>query len=185
MVFEVADFLDLDSYHVARLEPFGGIHRGSHAAGGAGRNDRPRQQGKDRRQRLDLCEAIEDQMPGIGMLARFAVDEGAQVKPVRIANLVRVRSAKGGARFGAIFGSALGVAGAIGWFSVVPLGPGYLASVAVCQIIENMVAGALAGMAIESGRVLRIVVISTIILVAGIAAGIAVQATGLAPGGAA
>ncbi len=98
---------------------------------------------------------------------------------------VGVRSAKGGARFGAIFGSALGVAGAIGWFSVVPLGPGYLASVAVCQIIENMVAGALAGMAIESGRVLRIVVISTIILVAGIAAGIAVQATGLAPGGAA
>ena len=93
-----------------------------------------------------------------------------------------VRGAKAGAWFGTIFGLLLGAAGAIGLFSLVPLGPDFLAAITVCQILEFAIAGALAGIAIESGRVLRPVIIGSVILIAGVIAGLAMQATGLAPG---
>ena len=48
-VFQPADFLNLDSYHVARLQPFGRIHCGRDSARRAGRNDGARQQGERRR----------------------------------------------------------------------------------------------------------------------------------------
>ena len=87
-----------------------------------------------------------------------------------------VRSSKGGAWFGAVFGTVLGVAGAIGLFSLVPLGPNYLAMVAVSQIMEYTIAGALAGSSLASGRALRVVIIGFVTLVIGVAAGLAMQA---------
>ena len=95
---------------------------------------------------------------------------------------VGLRGTKAGAGFGAIFGLVLGVAGAIGLFSLVPLGVDYLASVAVCQVIEYAIAGALAGSAMKSGRSLRVAMIGAAILLAGVAGGLAMQAADAARG---
>jgi hypothetical protein len=93
-----------------------------------------------------------------------------------------LRGAAAGARFGAVFGAVMGVAGALGLFSLVPLGASFLAGDAVCQVVEYTVAGAIAGSGIQSGRVLRLIAIGFVILVAGFAASLAMQAGGLAPG---
>src|SRR5271170_3364156 len=84
LVFELADFFDLDADDVSRLEPFGRVHRSGDAPGRTGRDYCPGQQRENRRESLDLREAIEDEILGIRMLALFAVDEGHQVERVRI-----------------------------------------------------------------------------------------------------
>src|SRR5277367_6213292 len=88
LVFELADLLDLDADDVSGLEPFGRVHRGGDSAGRTGRDDSPGQQRENRRQRLDLREAIEDEVLRVRMLALFAVDERLQVERMRIADFV-------------------------------------------------------------------------------------------------
>lgn len=89
---------------------------------------------------------------------------------------MEVHGAGAGARLGAVFGAVLGVAGGLGLFSLVPLGPTFLGGIAVCQFVEYSVAGVIAGGAIQSRRVGRAIVIGLLILVAGAAGSVATQA---------
>jgi hypothetical protein len=91
---------------------------------------------------------------------------------------IGIRGVVAGARFGALIGLMLGVAGGLGLFSVFPLGPGYLAGVAATQIVEYTVAGALAGKGIDSERIFKLIAIGFGVLIVGLAAGIAMQAAG-------
>jgi|HubBroStandDraft_2_1064218.scaffolds.fasta_scaffold05028_2 hypothetical protein len=92
-----------------------------------------------------------------------------------------VLGARAGTRFGAVFGGVMGVAGSLGLFSVVPFGASFLVGIAVCQLVEYTLAGALLGSGLESKRVLRVIVIGSVVFIIGVAAGLAMQATGFAP----
>lgn len=75
----------------------------------------------------------------------------------------------------------MGVAGSLGLFSVVPFGASFLVGIAVCQLVEYTLAGALLGSGLESKRVLRVIVIGSVVFIIGVAAGLAMQVTGFAP----
>jgi len=89
---------------------------------------------------------------------------------------IEIRGTAAGTAFGAVLGAVLGIAGGLGLFSLTPLGPGFLAGVALCQFVEYTVAGALAGTAIESRRVGKVIALGFAILIAGAACSAAIQA---------
>lgn len=133
-----------------------------------------------------------------GILAHFYLHPGPAMLPVRL--LMRripfgyasilitvafelwliyrlaVRGALAGAKFGAIIGFVIGAAGALGLFSVLPLGVDYLVGMAICQIVEYSITGAIGSSGLESGRVFKAITIGFAILIAGVAAGLAMQA---------
>jgi|SRR5579863_432207 len=88
-----------------------------------------------------------------------------------------VRGAFAGAKFGAMVGFVMGAAGALGLFSVLPLGIDYLFGMAVCQVVEYAISGAIGGYGLGSGSVLKPFVIGLAVLLVGIVAGLAIQVT--------
>lgn len=134
-----------------------------------------------------------------GILAHFYLHPGPAILPVRLLTRriplgyasilitigfelwllqrIEIRGARAGAKFGALVGGVIGIAGALGLFSVLPLGMDYLASMAVCQIVEYAIAGTIGSYGVESGRVLRALTIGLVVLVAGMIAGLALQAS--------
>src|ERR1700674_2427935 len=80
---DMTDLLDLDLHNVTDLEITRRLHRDRDAARRAGRNDRAGQQRKYRRQRLDACEAVENEMLRVRMLPLLAVDPRMQFERVR------------------------------------------------------------------------------------------------------
>lgn len=91
------------------------------------------------------------------------------------------RGAGAGARFGAIFGGVLGAAGGLGMFSAVPLGVDFLAGIAVSQLVQYTIAGAIGGLALARRGAGRIWAIAIGTLVGGLAIAIAIQNLGLIP----
>lgn len=133
-----------------------------------------------------------------GILAHFYLHPGPAILPVRLlmrripfgyASILitigfelwlvyrlNVLGAVAGAKFGSMIGFVIGTAGASGLFSVLPLGVDYLSDMAICQIVEYAIAGAIGASAMESGRVRRALAIGFAVLIAGVVAGLAMQA---------
>ncbi len=82
-----------------------------------------------------------------------------------------------GLRFGLIFGAILGAAGGLGLFSILPLGAGLLAGVAVCQMVQYGVAGAIGGAGLAGTRAWRLYIAAIAILVGGTVAASILQNT--------
>src|SRR5215469_1604080 len=87
-VLDRADALDLDANPVAGFQPRLSFHGRGDPGWRAGGDHVPRLKRARLRQDLDLPEAVEDELARVRLLAELAVDEGADVQRVRVAQLV-------------------------------------------------------------------------------------------------
>src|SRR5271156_1067446 len=87
-VFDRADFVDLASDGIADDQWFRRLESEANAARRSGENDIPRLEGHGLRQLGDLLPDVEDQVPGIRVLTKLAVDKGPQPQDVRVADLI-------------------------------------------------------------------------------------------------
>src|SRR5580704_835909 len=87
-VFDRADFVDLASDGIADDQRPRRLEREADAARRSRENNVTRLERHGLRELGDLLPDVEDQVPGIRVLAKLAVDKGAQPQDVRVADLV-------------------------------------------------------------------------------------------------
>src|SRR5271156_4741330 len=87
-VFDRADFVDLASDGIADDQWLRRLESEANAARRSGENDITRLEGHGLRELGDLAPNVEDQVPGIRVLAKLTVDKGAQAQDVRVSDFL-------------------------------------------------------------------------------------------------